>query len=383
MSIFTLRPRDGHNGRMSDAPGHSRTRRRQREAGLALLAACLALPVPGHAADTASADVHRQRVDFALIGDMPYDGVQIKEFVRLGQELDESNLAFVVHVGDFWSDGAIWKDTSTGLPPCSDETFDERLALAKASRHPFVFVPGDNDWTDCYRAKPRAYEPLERLDKLRRMFYPDELSLGRNTMRLARQSEDPRYARFRENVRWTAGGATFVTLHIVGSNNNLGRTPEMDAEYAERNAANLAWLRQTFTLARRDASRAVMVIAHANPAFENTWPPKYQRRYLLGGLGLKSPPSRRDTGYDEFLAALETETVAFGKPVVYAHGDTHTFRIDKPLVGSFSQRVVENFTRVETFGYQDTHWIRVTIDPDDPNVFRFSQQIVQENLANH
>ena len=65
-------------------------------------------------------------------------------------------------------------------------------------------------------------------------------------------SEEARYARFRENVRWTYGGALFVTLHVIGSNNNLGRTPVMDAEYAERTAANLAWMRQAFDLATRE-----------------------------------------------------------------------------------------------------------------------------------
>ena len=76
------------------------------------------------------------------------------------------------------------------------------------------------------------------------MFFQGDQSLGRRTIRLTRQSEDTRYAKFRENVRWTQGDVLFVTLHVIGSNNNLGRTPEMDAEYSERNAANLAWMRQ-------------------------------------------------------------------------------------------------------------------------------------------
>ena len=75
--------------------------------------------------------------------------------------------------------------------------------------------------------------------------------------------------------------------------------------------------------------------------------------------------------------------LAFGKPVVYMHGDTHTFRVDKPLVGSISRRIIENFTRVETIGYPDTHWVRAIVDPNDPNVFSFRQQIVKENLVTH
>jgi hypothetical protein len=128
------------------------------------------------------------------------------------------------------------------------------------------------------------------------------------------------------------------TLHVIGSNNNLGRTPEMDAEYSERNAANMAWMRQAFDLAMRSGSKAIMIIAQANPRLENSWPPYVQQRYMLAGLGFKSPETRRATGFDEFLAALEKETVAIGKPVVYVHGDSHIFRVDKPLFGSTSRR---------------------------------------------
>jgi hypothetical protein len=202
-------------------------------------------------------------------------------------------------------------------------------------------------------------------------------------MPLMRQSADSRYAAYRENVRWSHGGVLFVTQHVIGSNNNFGRTPAMDAEYAERTAANLAWLRQAFELATRDKSRAIMIIAQANPRFETTWPPDMQQRYMLAGLGFKSPETRRATGFDEFLAALEKETLAFGKPVVYVHGDSHLFRVDKPLVGTKSGRIIENFTRVETFGYPYTHWVRGMIDARDPNVFRFTPVIVRENLATH
>lgn len=327
--------------------------------------------------------IQSARLEFALIGDMPYDARQEREFANLMKAINAADLAFAVHNGDFGWDGVAWKETTKGLPPCSDETFQDRLNLAQSSRHPFIFVPGDNDWTDCHRAKPRTYEPLERLANLRQMFFQGDQSLGRRSMRLTRQSEDTRYAKFRENVRWTYGDALFVTLHMVGSNNNLGRTPEMDAEYAERNAANLAWMREAFELANRNGSKAIMIIAQANPRFETTWTPLLQKRYMLAGLGIKPPKKRRVTGFDEFHAALEKETLAFGKPVVYVHGDTHTFRIDKPLVGSTSRRFIENFTRVETYGHPNTHWVRVTIDPGDPNVFRFRQEIIKENRAKH
>ena len=324
------------------------------------------------------------RFEFALIGDVPYDARQEKEFPNVMREINAADLAFVVHDGDIWWDGGAWTEKEGGLPPCADETFQDRFRLVQTSRHPFIYVPGDNEWVDCHRAKPRAYDPFERLAKLRKMFFPTDQSLGQRTMRVTRQSEeDSRYAQYRENVRWTYGDVMFITLNIIGSNNNRGRTPEMDAEHADRTAADLAWMRQAFELAARNGNRAVMIIAQGNPYFETSWPRNTQERYLLWGLALTPPQGRRPTGYDEFRAALEKETVAFGKSVVYVHGDTHIFRVDKPLYGTASRRAIENFTRVETFGHPNTHWVRAIVDPSDPNVFSFRQQIVKENLVNH
>jgi hypothetical protein len=225
--------------------------------------------------------------EFALIGDMPYDATHEREFANVMKGIDAADLAFVIHNGDFWWDGKEWTEKAGGLPPCGDETFQDRLGLAKSSRHPFIFVSGDNEWADCYRAKPRTYDPLERLAKLRQMFFQGDQSLGRRTMRLTRQSEDARYARFRENVRWIHGDVLFVTLHVIGSNNNLGRTPEMDAEYAERTSANLEWMRQAFALASRGGSRAIMIIAQANPRFETSWPPRHAAAIHAGGSGVQ------------------------------------------------------------------------------------------------
>lgn len=351
--------------------------------GQKLLLSSLLASLLMHSSPTLAAGSSEGAFEFAVIGDMPYDGNQREEFVRMTEEINTHDLAFVIHVGDFWFDGLVWKDTTKGLPPCSDEVFDDRLALTKEFRDPFIFVPGDNDWTDCHRAKPVAFDPLERLTKLRGMFFKGKQSLGQRTIGLERQSENSQFSEYSENVRWTFGDILFVTLHMVAGNNNQGRTPEMDDEYAARNEANLWWLQEAFQLAKRNDSAAVVVVSHANPQFGNTWPALMQNRYLLRGVGLSPPDVPRFTGFDDFLSALEHETLAFKKPVVYVHGDSHTFRVDKPLVGSTSRRSIENFTRVETFGYKDTHWIKVTVDPDTSNIFSFDQQIVESNLVEH
>ncbi len=156
----------------------------------------------------------------------------------------------------------------------------------------------------------------------------------------------------------------------------------MDAEYAERNTADLAWMSENFEFAKRSGSRAIMIITQANPGFQNTWPETRFRRYVLNSP-IKLPEKKTKTAYDEFLRALETESLGFPRPVVLVHGDSHMFRIDKPLLNSKTGRVIENFTRVETFGTPDVHWIRVIADLNDPSVFTFKPEIVMKNVVDH
>jgi hypothetical protein len=95
---------------------------------------------------------------------------------------------------------------------------------------------------------------------------------------------------------------------------------------------------------------------------------------------------RGPAGYREFLTALRDETVAFGKPVVAVHGDSHYFRVDKPLQDAGGRRV-QNFTRVETFGNHaennnnDVQWVKVDVDPNTREVFSFQPQIIAANAA--
>jgi hypothetical protein len=277
-------------------------------------------------------------VHFALIGDIPYTDEEERWFPDLLEALGaDRTLAFVVHDGDFKS----------GHSPCTDELFRQRHAQFQSVAHPLIFIFGDNEWTDCHREEAGKYDPVERLDKLREIFASGNDTLGKRTFPLSRQSNNPRYKKFRENVRWTFGGVLFVGLNVPGSYNNVAQK----GEYEERNAADVAWLRESFRIAAENGAQGVMVIIHANPGFQ-------------------SASSHRNP-YRSFLAALEREVRAFGRPVVLVHGDTHHFRIDKPLRDSKTGEAIDNFTRVETFGTPDRGWVKGTVDVNDPMVFRF------------
>jgi hypothetical protein len=294
-------------------------------------------------------DLLAQPLSFGLFGDTPYSAWERTRLPALMAQMQGEQAAFAVHVGDFKS----------GSELCSDTLFADRLALFQSAPVPLVFLPGDNDWTDCHRSSNGGFDPLERLARLRQMFLAGEHTLGLSTLPLLRQSADPAFAPYRENVRWEAGGALFVALHVTGSDNNFHGVPGQAApvsEFVARSAANRVWLAQAFEYARSLGLAGVLIAIQGNPGFE-AW-----------RAGRASP------GYQEFLAQLAQETRRFGRPVVLVHGDTHRQRIDQPLHDPDSGQALGNFTRVETFGWPLFGWVRGRVDASDPQVFRFFPQ---------
>jgi len=329
----------------------------------AFAAAALSIAILGYSGlAPRSAQGQAQEFTFALIGDVGYAPREEPQVENLLTDISrDSALAFVAHDGDL----------SSPRFACTDEMLQRRLEQFNALPHPVIFTPGDNDWTDCHDGQGvKGGNTLERLARVREVFFQGEQSLGKRTMPLLRQSQSPEFSKYRENVRWDRGGVTFITVHVPGSNNGLGRTSEDDAEYADRNKANMAWLRQAFAHATASNSRAVMIIQQANMWPE--WSP------FPGKPG-------KPSGFSDMRNLLEEEATAFRKPVVLVHGDSHYFRIDNPYrkspsAGQPPPPSLENFLRVETFGTPNHHWLHVTVSPDDPNVFTFRPRIVAANV---
>lgn len=307
-----------------------------RIARAAFAACCLGLAAPG-AADTFS---------FALIGDVPYNAFERAHLPRLLEEIDRENIAFVIHDGDIKDGGSL----------CSDEVFLDRLRIFDASRHPFVLVPGDNEWTDCRRRSNGAFDPLERLAKLRDMFYARGRTLGRNTFPLDTQAANPAFGQYRENVRWQKGRVLFVALNVPGGDNNFGRGPIPSHDFVDRGKANRAWLASAFAMARSRALAGIVIVIQANPAFE-----AYNR----------GSPQR---GYQALIDQLVAETRAFPGQVVLVHGDSHFHRIDRPMLNPDTHQVVDNFIRVETYGSPFMGWVKVTANDEQSPLFRFESR---------
>ncbi len=281
-----------------------------------------------------------------LIGDVPYSDYERRELPRMLDSIAESKVDLIAHIGDF----------KHGKDRCDDSLFADRFQLFNASRVPFVFIPGDNEWTDCERLSNGAYDPLERLSKLRSLFWADNFSLGQKKLALERQP-----GAYSEHARFRLGPVLFVTLNLPGGNNNFGMTDVAHPEFLARNPLVLAWIKENFALARREKLAGVVLLFQANPGF----------KHFAQGM-----PHR---GYKDFLEALDEETAKFPGQVLVVHGDSHMSRIDHPLRDPQGKRL-EKFTRVETFGYPIMGWTQLVIDTGNSALFSFETHTWSANL---
>ena len=313
--------------------------------------------------DPSWVDTTAATVDVAVIGDTPYGAAQLADLPNLiGAINGAAGISRVVHVGDIKS----------GSTRCDDSYFAQISAAFATFTDPLVYTPGDNEWTDCHRANNGAYDPVERLDAIRKLFFPIAgRTLGGVKKDVLTQSDIPAFGTFVENTLWSEAQVTFSALHIIGSNNSLlpwytddTTGTKVDdparriAEETARDAANLDWLERTFDLATRQGSKAVALFIQAD-----MWDPAI---FTAGQYN----------GFTATVRRLADLTRAFAKPVLLVNGDSHVFKVDNPLVaGDVLYGVtgaVPNLTRVIVQGSTTTpltEWLRLKVDPATPAVF--------------
>jgi hypothetical protein len=279
-----------------------------------------------------------------LWGDTPYSSAEQAQLPRMIDEMNGAGLAFSVFDGDLKGGG-----------PCDNRLYTAAIATFDRFTAPMFYVPGDNEWTDC---RGVGQSPRERLDHIRRTMFASGHSFGQRTMPYERQSD-----RFPEHTRWQKDGVLFVTLNVPGSDDGI--TDGADPDRASRDGAMRSWLEGSFALAHRAGAPAVMIVIQADPGFD---------------VPAAFRPGRVD-GYEGFIDVLRRQAVAFGRPVVLVHGDTHRFRVDKPVSDPATGQRVENLTRVETMGSPDVGWVKATVDLRDPDVFHFEPRLVSSGAA--
>ncbi|MBB6628941.1 metallophosphoesterase [Nocardioides sp. KIGAM211] len=315
------------------------------------LAAGLAVAVPADAGSPHGAPTP-PAYSFAVIGDLPYGADQIARFPGWIQQINaDPAVRAVLHAGDI----------KNGSSVCSDDYFAMIRSNFDTFEDPLVYTPGDNEWTDCHRANNGAYDPLERLAKVREVFFDQPgTTLGQHPLEVASQARRG----FPENVVLHQAGLSIAAVNVTGSNNGLqpwtglGKTeptPEQSAAVRDRVRNDVVTLHRAFQEARSRHDRGVVLLQQAD-MFDPTY----------------TPTENDISAFRPWVQALAAEAARYHGPVYLFDGDSHVYNADRPLATGSSwlttygvKRAADNLTRVTVDGSSNNNdYLRVTVNQD-------------------
>ncbi len=270
---------------------------------------------------------------FFALGDLPYSDAEANLLARLLEQAAAEEPAFIVHVGDI----------KGGAQPCTDAHNRAVARLFRDQPVPVVYTPGDNEWTDCHRKAAGGLDPLSRLASVRRVFFDDPAVLHNHTLGLRMPRPE-----FPENAWFIRDDVLFVVLHVVGSNNAWQpRIPARHAAFRARADANRALLSQALGAGGDAGVRAAVLIFHANPVFEQ--------------------PGKR--GFVPLKQDLQQFLARFDGPMLLIHGDTHSYKFDRPVIDPDTGEPLARVQRLEVPGSPIVAGVRVSVDLDTEPVF--------------
>lgn len=168
-------------------------------------------------------------------------------------EAGQANLAFVVVGG-----------IKSGIEPCSDELYEQRRAALNQSRHGLVISVAESDWSNC-RYRDGRTAALERLRRVRELFFVDDFSLGASRIPLMRQSANPKFRDYAENSRWEIGDIMFATINLPANNNRYLNAAGRNSEFEDRLVANHDWLQRIVMHAKRKQYPGIVIFCDGNP----------------------------------------------------------------------------------------------------------------------
>lgn len=160
----------------------------------------------------------------------------------LKQALRETNLAqpaFVVATG-----------IKAASESCSDRLYNQRKELLGDSVPPLVLSLAASDWSACKNSAGRS-NAIERLNRLREVFFADDNALGKRKLDLSRLSSNAKFRSYAENAHWEYGKVLFATINLPANNNHYLPEAGRNSEFEDRLVANRAWLKRLFAMAQR------------------------------------------------------------------------------------------------------------------------------------
>ncbi|GGI17708.1 hypothetical protein [Oxalicibacterium faecigallinarum] len=254
-------------------------------------------------------------------------------------QTDKDNLAFVLVNG-------IKADNES----CSDALYQERRVLFDRAKNGLIVSLSASDWARCMSARNRSIA-IERIARLREMFFTDEFSFGDSKLPLIRQSAIPSFGMYAENMQWRIGEILFATLNLPNNNNNYLNAAGRNSEYEDRQVANADWLKRLFITARSNKLHGIVLFSDANPLAH--------RAHTSGFFS-----SEKREGFAEIRRQILQAAKDYHGRILIVHGDSDADRT------ATRQSIVwkDNIGALRI----DPAWTRVTVDPAQKQLFSVS-----------
>ena len=220
------------------------------------------------------------------------DDTRLKEAIVAS---DGDSLAFVVMNG-----------IKSINEPCSDKLLFKRKEVFQGAKNGLIVSLAASDWSACQNGSGQSLA-MERLNRVRELFFETEFSFGASRLPLLRQASMLKFRAYVENVRWEIGNLVFATLHLPANNNDFLSGAGRNNEFDDRLIADREWLHRTFGIAAQKKAAAVVLFVDANPL---ALPERSSR--LGNGM-------RRD-GFLEIRKLLLAQSERFSGRVLLIHG---------------------------------------------------------------
>lgn len=200
---------------------------------------------PAHAREASAG----KGFQFAVIGHPFKNGADEAPLKRAIAAAMQANPAFIVATG-----------IKGDKEPCSDRLYAARHAILDDAAAPVVVSLAGSDWSACLNSAGRS-NAIERLNRLRELFYGEPESLGARRLQVTRLSSTAKFRSYAENSHWEYGKVLFATINLPANNNHYRPEAGRNSEYEDRLVANRAWLHRLFTLAARQKMHGLVLFS--------------------------------------------------------------------------------------------------------------------------
>ncbi|MES2830749.1 MAG: hypothetical protein V4695_02000 [Pseudomonadota bacterium] len=249
---------------------------------------------------------------------------------------DADNLAFVVVNGIKASSEA-----------CSDQLFIRRKALLEKAKNGVIVSIAASDWSAC-RAENGQSLAIERLNRIRDLFFGSDFSFGSTKLPLVRQDRTPKFRTYAENLRWDIDRLVFATVNLPANNNDFTHAAGRNGEFEDRMIADRAWLQRLFASATHRNAVGIVLFVDGNPMA--VVPPKSSN----------GASAYRD-GFAEIRQHIQQLSQRFDGKIMLIHGqDTDNTAFANIITWQGNIGLL----------HLSSGWQKITADPTSPALFR-------------